>query len=115
MYYTVRSFTFKTNAFEMFKTSGIMRLMNDKELLLSIWDVYNNIDVLQKFLDRAYQEKYDEMKKEILSEKQGESKIKDAPMHFFYSTTYPIQMLQMSEETLKQSKEMALKLESAKP
>ena len=115
VFYTVQSFTFKTNAFEMFKTSGIMRLVDDKELLLSIWDVYNNIDILQKFLDRAYQEKYDEMKKEVLSAEQGKSKMKDAPMHFFYATTYPVEMLRASEEILKQSKEVVLKLESTKP
>ena len=32
--------TIKTNAFDMFKASGNMRLMKDKNLLLSLWESY---------------------------------------------------------------------------
>jgi hypothetical protein len=34
------SFMFLTSAFEMFKISGYMRLIDDRELLLSIWNTY---------------------------------------------------------------------------
>jgi len=115
VFYTAQSFTFKTNAFDMFKTSGIMRLVDDKELLLSIWDTYTSIDVLKQFLDRVYQEKYDNMKKETSLAEQRESKMSDIPMRNFYTTTdIPTKMLQVSEEILKQSKELVLKLESTK-
>jgi len=114
VFYSAESFTFKTNAFEMFKTSGIMRFVEDKELLLSIWDVYGSIDELNQYLDMSYQEKRGDIKKEALSTEFGKLKMKDVPMRYFYTTNIPTEMLRMSEETLKQSKEMVLKLESTK-
>ncbi len=108
-----KSFTFNTNAFEMFKTSGIMRLVDDKDLLLSIWDVYTSINDLEEYLDLGFQTKYDEMKKLLALTKQGD--VKDAPLRDFYTdSNMTYMMLQMSEETLKKSKEMVLKLEESK-
>jgi hypothetical protein len=33
-----------SNAFEMFKASGSMRFIKNKEVLLSIWDAYANLE-----------------------------------------------------------------------
>jgi hypothetical protein len=50
-FYSIRSFPFGMNAFEMFKSSGMMRLVNDKELLLSIWGAYGTINSIKELLD----------------------------------------------------------------
>jgi hypothetical protein len=54
-----------TTAFEMFKISGTMRLMGDKELLRSIWAVYNALEVIQRTTDNYFQLKKDYSLKEI--------------------------------------------------
>ena len=54
-----------TTAFEMFKVSGTMRLMDDKELLRSIWAVYNALEVIQRTTDNYFQLKKDYSLKEI--------------------------------------------------
>ena len=105
-------FTFNTNAFDMFKTSGVMRLVDSKELLLSIWDVYSSINTLKETLDLGFQMKYDEIKKLISLAKQGA--MEDAPLRdFFTDTDITHSMLEGSEETLKISKELISKLEES--
>ena len=42
---------YSENAFEMFKSSGYMRQIDDKELLLSIWRVYQQIKYTQNVID----------------------------------------------------------------
>lgn len=37
-------FSYKTAAFDMFKVSGAMRLIKDKELLLNIWNSYSELE-----------------------------------------------------------------------
>ena len=41
---TIKSTVFQTSAFEMFKTSGTMRLIDDKDLLQSIWKAYLSLE-----------------------------------------------------------------------
>jgi hypothetical protein len=48
---------FINNAFEMLKTSGIMRYITDRELLETIWDAYRYMEYSQDFLDNAYKMK----------------------------------------------------------
>lgn len=57
VYYQLSNLLFKRNAFEMFKNSGLMRLMDDKELLQSIWDTYSPLDNLKTFLDMGLSKK----------------------------------------------------------
>ena len=103
-------FTFNTNAFDMFKTSGVMRMVDSKELLLSIWDVYSSINTLKETLDLGFQVKYDEIKNLISLTKQGA--VEDAPLRdFFTDTDITHSMLKTSKETLKMTKELTLKLE----
>ena len=103
-------FTFNTNAFDMFKTSGIMRLVDSKELLLSIWDTYSSINLLKETLDLGFQMKYDEIKKITLLSKQGD--LDDAPLRGFFTDTNIIHtMFETSEETLKMINELISKLE----
>ena len=100
---------FKTAAFEMFKGSGIMRLINDKELLLSLWNVYQELDLLTEVLDWYFQIRVEELKKEfslIL-----ENQTVDIPMYFFYATGTPILLMTPAEKTLMTLKDMVSKLE----
>jgi hypothetical protein len=63
--YNLLFITYKTNAYEMFKASGMMRLLGDKELMLSIWNVYSNLEELKLIHDIYSQVKKDEGMKEI--------------------------------------------------
>jgi len=57
------SIMFKTNAFDMFKSSGNMRLVDNRELLLSIWDTYSFLSVVQRIFDSNSEMKTEEFKK----------------------------------------------------
>ena len=54
---------FPTNAFEMFKSSGAMRQIENKKLLQSIWRIYVQIENAKRNLDRFFQIKLDEAMK----------------------------------------------------
>jgi hypothetical protein len=108
------NFTFKTNAFEMFKTSGTMRLMNDKELLMEIWNVYDGIHILKEIIDEHNKLKWDFIEKEISlvdADKDGNIECNIIPMYDFYKKTgIPYKLLNSSEAILKITHELFLKL-----
>ena len=56
------SIAFKTNAFEMMKDSGAMRLIKDKEFLQSIWASYSLLERFEhnsnSYMDRKLNETY---------------------------------------------------------
>jgi hypothetical protein len=112
---TNRAFNFKINAFEMFKSSGIMRLLDDKELLLSLWNCYDNISFLQQILDMYVQEKKAEMKTERLSRNfrlLSPEDMKNAPyMRNFYSLPSTDGMFVQFEWFYKYTNEVSEKLE----
>jgi len=66
---------FDKNAFEMFKTSGAMRQVDDKELLMAIWQVYSKMENVQLFLDMCFQIKREESMAENQSKANGKSVI----------------------------------------
>jgi len=110
-YYSYHSYTFKTNAFEMFKSSGVMRLVDDKELLLLLWDVYDELTSVQETFDTFFPIKWEDMKKEISLLLDGQ-KLKTAPMYNFYFMGMPLDMMQPCERALKKAKVMVLMLET---
>ena len=61
--YNCSSITFKANAFEMLKTSGYMRLVDRKELLLSIWDTYSILAEMKEIFDKYSDIKTEESRK----------------------------------------------------
>ena len=63
--YTVNSPTFKTNAFEMLKSSGIMHLITNKEFLLQLWDVYNYIGVVKEMYEIMFPIKWEDIRREL--------------------------------------------------
>jgi hypothetical protein len=116
--YRLEKFTFKTNAFEMFKNSGVMRLMDDKELLLSIWNVYDSAVSLNESLKWYFDSKWGYIEKDFLFIEDGMmdmSKLpNNAPMYNFYHTALSSAILEGCENTLKNTKETVSKLEKRK-
>jgi len=72
------------NAFEMLKTSGIMRYISDKELLESIWDIYGKMENVQNTLDALYQMKKEMRINELQLEAEGKRKV-TVPLQLFYT------------------------------
>ena len=97
-------------AFEMFKTSGIMRLVNDKELLLNIWKAYTSLEGLEGNLSEGFKWKIEEIKQEMLDALQ-EKDFDTMPMYNFYSTPWPKNMLQDCQRVSELLKETVMKLE----
>jgi hypothetical protein len=106
-------FTFKSNAFEMFKNSGTMRLMNDKELLKEIWNVYDYLSILKELIDENSSIKWNFIEKEISLYDINGGKIEwnTIPMYDFYKKTNAShRLLRVSEAALKKMHELFLKL-----
>jgi hypothetical protein len=114
-YYSSRFYTFKTNAFDMFKSSGLMRLMNNKELLLSIWNTYTQLNELKKVLDEVDKIKSDHILKEWASfddvKDINPSQLKKPPLYHFYIMGIPINVQNACEQVYNESKEMISMLE----
>jgi hypothetical protein len=53
----------KASAFEMFKTSGMMRLMKNKHELQAIWHCYSELEGIKNFNDFYIQRKVTELDK----------------------------------------------------
>jgi len=56
---SIHNVVFHTSAFEMYKGSGSMRLLSDKELLQSLWKAYKGLELVKISLDT-----YNQLKKE---------------------------------------------------
>ena len=77
--------TIKANALDMFKSSGNMRLVKDKKLLLSLWESYAKLDELKQGFEGIQAMKMDEIKKYFyLNSLPDEELLKDPPMYDFY-------------------------------
>jgi hypothetical protein len=109
-FYTISAYSFKTNAFEMFKNSGVMRLVDNKELLLSLWDVYDELTSVKETTEVFFPIKLEDIKKEISLLLDGQE-IKGAPMYNYHVTGMPYQVLRPCESALKKAKELLLTLE----
>jgi hypothetical protein len=97
-YYRYGNFYYKQDAFDMFKISGIMRLMNNKSLLHGIWNVYTGLNNVKDGVSEYNQLMVEEIKKEVFS---SEKKDKDfIPMYNFYILQLPYLILQNYEDQL---------------
>jgi len=104
-----RNVKFKRNAFEMFKSSGNMSLLSNKELLLSIWEAYDQIEDFQSEFQTYYQYKKDKFTQEY--ELQMREKKTAILMYDFFITEYPVNLQQRCKRNLKTLKEIVSKLE----
>ena len=115
--YSLNAYQLNTNAFEMFRSSGAMRLMNDKDLLISIWKAYNRCSSMEKMFDRYYDRKFEHVQKETEFSKKGEINYHDmnyalaVPMYNFYAFPLAISILNAKEEGIEPVKETISKLE----
>ena len=97
--FDVQSYHFKTNAFDMFQASGMMRLVDNKELMLTLWNTYNQLDMIEFHLKAMMQFKSDEM----IFELRNPSNI--AMYTFYAKSTIPQMMLDLLNEALNVSNE----------
>ena len=108
--YSFSSPVFKTNAFEMFKSSGMMRLVNNKELLLLLWDVYYELTSVKEMFDIMFPIKWEDVKKETSLLFEGQKV--EVPMYNFFRMGFPYNMMEDCERALKRSKEAMVMLEN---
>ena len=95
-YYYYASFEYKQTAFEMFKISGVMRFMDNRNLLHDIWNVYNGLSGLKEGVYEYNHMKLEEIKKEILT---SEKKDKDfIPMYNFYTIPVTSMLVQSYDD-----------------
>lgn len=99
----IRDFILKDNAFEMFKSSSSMRLISDKELQLSIWEAYSQIEDFQSEFLAYYQYKKDKMYQEIELKLSG--KTTTILMYDFFITGYALNLQERCKKKLKILKE----------
>lgn len=110
---TTQTCTFKTNAFDMFKSSGVMRLVNDKDLLLSLWDMYDYFNVTKEIVDWNFKTKWEDVKKELSTVEIGKDNDSDKPpLYSYHIIGVPGSLLNTYEEVLRKTKEMVLMLEN---
>ena len=100
-----------TNAFEMFKVSGVMRQIKDKELLKYIWWAYTEMEVNKSNIEDCYKVKKDEAIKEL--QLNAEGKPVAVPMKVFYSSDLPLSMEKKCQRTASILKEAISELEKA--
>lgn len=98
---------FKYNAFEMFKSSGNMRLISNKDLQLSLWEVYDQIDDFRDEFSTYYRHKEEKLDQEVLS-KTGEDSY---AMYDFFITGYPVSLQKRCKTALNSLKEEVAELE----
>ena len=103
---------FSKNAFEMFKTSGAMRKVDDKELMISISGTYIAMENVQIFLDMCFQRKAEESTRDWYQIAEGKHIV--IPMKLFYSQDLPYHMAQNCTLTSELIKETLSKLEQTK-
>ena len=108
--YSFRSPTFKTNAFEMLKSSGIMRLVTNKDLLLHLWDVYDELSSVKETFDIMFPIKWEDIKRETSLLLEG-GKV-EVPMYNFFMMGLPYDMLRPCETTLEKLQKAVAMVES---
>jgi hypothetical protein len=114
--YTIKTYSFKTNAFEMFKTSGLMRLMEKQELLLTIWDAYAELVELKQALEEYNKIKWSFMEKDMPQlEKNMEQNrltyLSYIPMYSFHNLGVSYSIQTQCKRSLDKIKEMVLKFD----
>jgi hypothetical protein len=118
--YLLPNIQLNTNAFDMFKNAGVMRLVSNKDLLMSIWNAYNSCAALNVSLDKYCDKKYECIEKEAVTLKNGEldfkelKYVKHAPMYNFYAPMLATAILNNRDKGLEPIKETLAKLERRK-
>jgi hypothetical protein len=107
IYHNINSFIYKSSAYEMFKASGTMRLVGNKEVLKSIWDLYSEMEELKFDVDGYYQYKKEESIKEARLDM--DVYLNTIPMYNFYSFGMDFEMKSLCREMSQHIKEVLSK------
>ena len=102
---------YNEDAFEMFKSSGSMRQIDDKELLLSIWKVYHQMKNTQKSIDDNMVYKKEVILDELKRIDNGEQIV--ARALWFYINNVPLIMVRECEGVTEFIRETVSKLENS--
>ena len=105
----IRVYRPKYNAFEMFKSSGSMRLITDKELLLSIWEAYSEIEFIHIDIQDYYDYKKDILYREYELKQIG--KPAPVPLYNFFINEADFYLQKRSKANLKELKETIEKID----
>jgi hypothetical protein len=103
---------YNEDAFEMFKSSGAMRQIDDKELLLSIWKVYHLMKCTQNEIDDHLRYKRELGMNFLQRVDNGEQVV--APIKWFYRNGIPQMMVDHCEYAAEFIRETISKLEQSK-
>jgi len=111
-YLNMEVIAFKKAAFEMFKSSGAMRLMQNKELIQEIWEAYFLMQRHEITLDKSMQMKSDYINKWL---DEREKTPDTVPLYYFYVSgiydAYLASRLEIFEEISELLKEILSELE----
>ena len=106
---STRNIVFQTSAFEMFKVSGTMRLVENKDLLQSVWHAYLSLEKITMSLSSYYHIKSEECKKNNQLEIAGVPY--PIPMYDFYCNYAGFGALEGCKGVSEMLKAIVLKLE----
>ncbi|MDR1371407.1 MAG: hypothetical protein LBJ72_14995 [Dysgonamonadaceae bacterium] len=84
VFHEIPYYGYMYDAFEIFKTSGNMRFISDKELLRLIWGIYHMMKAQDEWIALYHQKKMEEVTKENQMEAEGKPPV--IPMYNFYFT-----------------------------
>jgi len=102
----ISRFAFTRNAFDMFQASGMMRLVADKELLLKLWETYNDFSTAETSLNMIIEFKREELFAELRNPPSD-----GIPMRLFYQAGIPRTILNALNIVKKQAMETLERLE----
>ena len=102
---------FHTSAFEMFKISGAMRLINNKDFLRSLWITYLRLENIKTALDAYYQYKKEECIKESQLNRAGNPT--PVPLYDFFKSMSDSGILEGCKQSLKLMEELVEGLENS--
>ena len=90
-----------------------MRLVNDKELLLSIWNAYSDLIELKQGFDLHEQIKWEYMKEDFTEFEfnKGVRNLEIIPMYIYHSLGFPYGFLTGCNDALQSSEDAISKLE----
>ena len=110
-------FVTSSNVFELFKNSGVMHLIDDKELLLSLWNVDFRLRAVDVMFNLYFQEKWNELRQELPSIRAGRDVRIYPPLYDFYINTpfsLPHAVIRTIEIYLDVAREALAKLENVR-
>ncbi|MCL2435056.1 MAG: hypothetical protein FWD09_02810 [Lentimicrobiaceae bacterium] len=109
-FYGFQYVKFSTTAFEIFKISGLMRLMDDKKMLSSVCKAYEDLGIFYLYLEEVRKFKTEEMIKDM----EDPSKWEIPMYNFFAKTSTPYEVIRLSKYYSEKLRETVSNLDQGK-